>query len=105
MNLDILSVIKGNIIVGKWRFSDHAIKKCDERGIDIEELVISLVQGELLEDYPEDPRGHSCLLLSYIKNRPVHTVCGIDESGTIFITAYWPEEPKWIDERTRRERT
>ena len=102
--MDILAAIKGNIIVGRWWLSDHAIKKCDQRGIDIEELVISIVQGELLEDYPEDQRGHSCLILSYIKDRPVHSVCGLHENGTVFITAYCPEPPKWIDERTRREK-
>lgn len=66
--------------------------------------MFSIVRGELLEDYPEDPRGHSCLILSYIQGRLIHTICGMSEYGVVFITAYWPKEPKWIDERTRRER-
>lgn len=64
---------------------------------------MSLLNGELLEDYPNDPRGESCLILSYIESKPIHSVCGLHEGSTVFITAYWPGPPKWIDERTRRE--
>ncbi len=103
--MDILSAIKENIIMGKWWFSEHAIKNCDLRNIEIEELVISIMQGKLLEDYREDFRGHSCLILSYIKERPVHTVCGLHENGTVIITAYYPEATKWIDENMRREKS
>jgi hypothetical protein len=29
--------------------------------------------GEVIEDYPEDMRGHSCLMLGFGgKNRPIH---------------------------------
>lgn len=99
-----MAAVKESIIAGKWWFSDHVINKCDQREIDIEKLVFSIIRGELLEDYPKDPRGHSCLILSYINGRPVHTVCGLTWEGTVFITAYWPEEPEWVDERTRREK-
>lgn len=100
--LDILRITKENIVTGKWWFTNHAIMRCDERKIDIETLLISVLHGELLENYPDDPRGHSGLILSYMEEQPVHTVCAIHEEGTIFITAYFPEPPKWIDERTRR---
>ena len=102
--MDILSIIKENIIMGKWWFSDHAIHNCDLRNIEIEELVMSILQGKLLEDYQEDFRGHSCLILTYIKGNPVHTVCGLHENGTVFITAYYPDTTKWIDEKTRRNK-
>ncbi len=40
---------------------------------EIEEVIRS---GEVIEDYPDDVRGHSCLLLGYGKeNRPIHVVC------------------------------
>lgn len=97
-------MVREAIIAGKWWVSDHTIKRCDLREIDLEKLVFSIVSGEILEDYPDDSRGHSCLILSYIDGRPVHTVCGKNEDAIIFITAYWPEESQWIDERTRRVR-
>ncbi|WP_227003876.1 DUF4258 domain-containing protein [Salicibibacter halophilus] len=88
----------------KWWFTNHALQKCDQRGIDIEKLVMSLVQSELVEDYPDDLRGHSCLILSFVDRKAVHTVCGLHENGTVFITVYYPDLPKWVDERTRRSR-
>lgn len=100
--LDILNNIKQNIVTGKWWFTNHALQKCDQRNIDIEKLIMSVVQAELVEEYPDDPRGHSCLILSFVDGKAVHIVCGTHEGGTIFITAYYPELPKWLDERTRR---
>jgi len=101
--LEILDIIKRNIVTGAWYFTAHALKQCDKRGIDIEQLLFSLIQGEIIEDYPNDPRGHSCLILSYIDNEPVHTVCGLTGEKTVFITAYFQELPKWVSERRRRE--
>ena len=55
-----------------------------------------------LEDYPNDPRGHSCLVLGYVRGRPVHVVCGLTKQGkVILITVYVPAMPKWKDEHTR----
>jgi hypothetical protein len=101
--LDI-SIIKKSVENKKWRITNHALKRCDERNLDVEELIAILTEGEIIEDYPDDPRGPSCLILcnTYEKNF-LHVVCGIDRDGwLVIITAYHPEEPKWIDERTRR---
>lgn len=102
ISLTLLDAIKESIITGNWWFSEHAINKCDQREIDIEKLLFSIIYGEIIEEYPDNPRGQSCLILSMIDRRPVHTVCGLTGEGTVFITAYWPDEAEWIDERTRR---
>ena len=49
--------------------------------------------------------GESCLILGYSKGRAVHIVCGYTNIRTLrIITVYLPKPPKWIDEKTRRER-
>ncbi len=62
--------------------------------------------GELIEDYPEDARGHSCLLLGCGENgRPIHVVCSPKEDFLAIITAYLPEPTEWsADFRTRVRR-
>ncbi|GAB6179441.1 hypothetical protein JCM14036_07600 [Desulfotomaculum defluvii] len=67
------------------------------------DLVIAIAHGEVLEDYQEDQRGHSCLVLGYTSGgKPLHEVCGSDPSGTsVIITVYFPEPPKWVDPKTR----
>lgn len=96
--------IRERIARGRWRISDHALQRCDERDLDAGDLVGCLVEGEVLEDYPDDPRGHSCLVLCRLSDgSSLHVVCGTDsDDWLVIITAYRPEGPKWVDERTRR---
>ena len=62
--------------------------------------------GELVEDYPEDARGHSCLLLGRdADNRPIHVVCSPKDEYLAVITAYLPSPGEWqTDLKTRRQR-
>ena len=60
-------------------------------------------QGKVVEDYPEDPRGHSCLLLGFGDgHRPIHVVCAPKSDYLAIITAYLPEPAEWTaDFKTR----
>ena len=60
--------------------------------------------GDLLEDYPEDARGHSCLLHGQgVGHRSIHVVCSPKEDYLAIITAYLPSDEEWErDYRTRR---
>ena len=52
--------------------------------------------GEIIEDYPENSRGHSCLILGKGKNgRPVHIVCSAKDEFLAIITAYIPAPNDW----------
>ena len=58
-----------------------------------------------LEDYADDPRGASCLILGYSRGRAIHVVCGWTSANILrIITVYLPKPPKWLDDRTRRLR-
>jgi hypothetical protein len=62
-----------------------------------------ITQGHIIEDYPEDARGHSCLILGQGKdNRPVHVVCAPKDEYLVVITAYVPDPQQWSDKFTRR---
>ncbi|TEB04386.1 hypothetical protein Psch_04113 [Pelotomaculum schinkii] len=100
--LDILK-IRDKILKGEWVLSRHARIRAGQRCIRDFDLVIAIANGEIIEDYPEDQRGHSCLVLGHTKDgQPVHSVCAFDPSGTfVIITAYFPEPPKWKDPKTR----
>ena len=74
---------------------------------DVTEVEEALTQGEILEAYPHDPRGESCLMLGYAGIKPIHAVLGwVKVRGTEkrilrIITVYIPQPPKWSDPRTR----
>ena len=87
---------------GEYEISFHAQKEAYAEYITIFDLKSAIYDGEILEDYPDDSRGESCLILGYSQNRPIHIVCGYTPTRWIrIITTYVPRLPKWIDERTR----
>ena len=59
--------------------------------------------GTLVEDYPDDSRGHSCLLLGPgDQGRAIHVVCAPKEDYLAIVTAYLPDPTQWSSEFTRR---
>jgi len=86
----------------EYEISLHAEKERYAEDVSINDLESAIYNGDILEDYTDDPRGPSCLILGYSKNRPIHIVCGHSSTKWIrVITVYIPKLPKWIDERTR----
>lgn len=87
----------------EYEISFHAEKERYAEDIAIHEIETAIYNGEILEDYPNDPRGPSCLVLGYSQNRSMHIVCGYTSTKWLrIITVYIPKLPKWSDERTRR---
>jgi len=68
--------IKEKIRYDKYEICFHAEKERYAEDITISALETAISGGEILEDYANDPRGQSCLILGYSKNRPIHIVCG-----------------------------
>jgi hypothetical protein len=53
----------------------------------------------VIEDYPDDTRGHSCLMLGYGDGqRPIHIVCSPKDDYLALITAYLPDLDDWSDD-------
>lgn len=49
----------------EYEISFHAEKERYAEGITISDLEAAIYNGEILEDYPDDPRGPSCLILGH----------------------------------------
>lgn len=87
-------------------FLPHALRQMSrlERMILTADVRRVVETGELVEDYPEDARGHSCLVLGRGRdNRPIHVVCSPKDEYLAIITAYLPSLDEWeSDLRTRK---
>lgn len=96
--------IKEQVSSGDYEFSAHAEDERQTEKIAIAEIEKALINGEILESYPDDPRGPSCLILGYgEEGYPIHIVCGRTPSGGLrIVTVYIPSLPKWFDPKTRR---
>ena len=87
-------------------FLPHAISQMarPSRMITTKDVRSVVEQGEVLEDYPEDARGYSCLMLGVgTEGRCLHVVCSPKADYLAIITAYLPSQEEWeSDLRTRR---
>lgn len=87
-------------------FLPHAVRQMarPDRMIAPSEILAVIMQGHVIEDYPQDVRGHSCLLQGYGDDkRDIHVVCAPKAEFLAIITAYLPTGEKWDqDIRTRR---
>lgn len=82
-------------------YTEHALDEmnAEEEIISCGEIREVIFKGEIIEDYPHDKRGHSCLMFSYTsKGRPVHIVCSPKEGYLGIITAYIPTLDKWAED-------
>jgi hypothetical protein len=82
----------------------HAVKQMarPERLISANEVEHVVLEGDIIENYPNDPRGHSCLLLGTPDGRPVHVVCSPKVEYLAIISAYLPEPTQWSPDFRRR---
>lgn len=86
-------------------FLPHGIRQMSrpDRMITTAEVEIVVTTGELVEDYPGDVRGHSCLLLGFgEEGRPIHVACSPRDDYLAIITAYLPDPARWSSDFKRR---
>lgn len=93
----------------RYHFTLHATRRCLQRGLTHQD-VISALSGyvEVIEDYPDDPRGHNCLVLTFEagqRDRPLHVNVGLSDPDRIVIIAvYCPALSEWeSDYKTRKK--
>ena len=90
----------------KILYLPHAIRQMSrpDNMITASEVRRVIRTGTVIEDYPEDRRGHSCLMLGFGKEkRPIHLVCSPKPEFVAIITAYLPGEYEWEDDFSKRK--
>lgn len=97
--------IRARAAAGEYVWSLHADEERRNDGFDIADVETALERGTVLETYPEDRRGRSCLVYGESRNRPIHIVCGRTTSDQlVIITVYQPTPPKWVTPTVRSQR-
>ncbi len=102
MHEDIEWIIR-HVESGYYQFKKHAAERASERGINPLDVKEALLNGSIIEDYPEDPRGHSCLVCGKTESgKFLHIVCGCLYDMVWIITVYEPDPEEWMDPLHRR---
>lgn len=74
--MNIIDGIQKKIKNGKYEYSKHAVDQTFLKNISVQEVKKALLSKiKIIEDYPEDFYGPSCLILGFTdKGRPIHVV-------------------------------
>ncbi|WP_414676549.1 DUF4258 domain-containing protein [Longimicrobium sp.] len=96
--------LRAKIAAGAFEFSQHATDQAISRHIRVEEIREAFAGGEVIEDYPDDKYGPSCLVFGLTgAGRPLHVQCSHPSRLLVkLITVYEPDPELWIGFRTRR---
>ena len=100
-----LEVIQACVSTRRYLFSKHAADRLIVRGISVAEVEqVLLGSAEVIENYPLDKYGPSCLILGYTGGgRPPHVQYAYTDPLSVKLeTVYEPHPDRWIDLRTRR---
>jgi len=102
----MIEEIHSKIARDLFEFSRHAVNESIIRHISVQELREAIANGIIIEDYPDDKYGPSCLIFgSTLAYRPLHIQCSYPSRPLIkIVTLYEPDPELWIDFRIRRER-
>lgn len=107
MSDEILSAVR-NAAKKRILYLPHAVDAMNTPTdmITADEVRATVLHGDVVENYPDDVRGHSCLMLGFGNSgRPIHVVCSPKLDYLAIITVYLPDERRWeIDQKTRKPR-
>ena len=102
--MNIVAGLQAKFANEQFEFSRHALDRTILREISVQEIGEAIVQAELLENYPDDKYGPSCLVLGFTKaGRALHLQCSYPSRPLVkIITIYEPDPKEWVEFRSRR---
>jgi hypothetical protein len=95
--------IRQKVAQNQFEYSQHAVDQSILRQITVQELREAIAIGDVIEDYPNDKYGPSCLVFGRsAKGRPIHIHCSDATRDLVkIITLYEPDPKEWTDFRLR----
>jgi hypothetical protein len=89
--------VKAKVRQSQYVYSHHAEIERRAEAITFAQVEEALINGQVLEQYPDTGRGESCLVLGFAGSLPIHVVCGWRGTKVALVTVYIPRPPKFID--------
>ncbi|MBX3050556.1 MAG: DUF4258 domain-containing protein [Caldilineaceae bacterium] len=102
--MTLVDDIRNKVASGEFEYSQHATDQSLLRQISVTELRQAIRVAQMIEDYPHDKYGPSCLLLGFSNaGRPLHIQCSYPTRPVLkVITVYEPDAALWTDFRVRK---
>ena len=87
------------------RWTNHILERLFQRNIRIDDVKNALLNGEIIERYPNDYPFPSCLLAGHtMTGQTLHVVCGSNGVELWLITAYFPDPNEWSEDFRKRRK-
>ena len=99
-----LDLIQTLVARGDYFLTYHAGRRMMQRGITEDDLRCCVATGSVVEEYPDDPRGHSCKIMGRsLGGKTFCCICAVVDRGAprilgqaqwevCIITVHWPGE-------------
>ncbi|MBI4544242.1 MAG: DUF4258 domain-containing protein [Gemmatimonadetes bacterium] len=102
----MLEEIRSKIAANQFEFSEHAVDQSILRRIGVQEIREAIATGEVIEDYPQDKYGPSCLILGFTAaGRAIHMQCSHPSRPIVkIVTLYEPDPSLWSPDFQERRR-
>lgn len=104
---DTLRQIVTLVAKNEVRVSEHGYDELAADGIRVRDLVAGIHTAEMVEDYPDFPKGPCVLVLQRDREGgPVHALWGVPRGAAgpaVLVTAYRPDTKRWSDDLKRRK--
>jgi hypothetical protein len=100
----MFEALRSKFFADQFEFTKHALDQSILRSISVREIREVMANGEVIEDYPDDKYGPSCLVFGITKSgRVLHIQCSYPSRAIVkIITLYQPGIEQWIDYKIRR---
>jgi hypothetical protein len=101
----MIEEIRKKIAQDLFEFSQHAVDQSILRCVSVQELREAIDHGQVIEDYPHDKYGPSCLIFGFTRTgRPLHIQCSYPSRPLVkIVTLYQPDPERWIEFKIRKE--
>ena len=102
--MTLIEAIREKVLANAFEFSQHAVDQTILRCISVQEIREAIGNGKVIEDYPEDKYGASCLVLGFTTNgKAIHVQSSYPSRPLVkIITVYEPDPNEWIGYEQRR---
>jgi hypothetical protein len=102
-----IEIIRERVRAGHYLVRSHAVGHALKEGFEREHIVEAILNGRIVEEYPEDQRVLVCGRATIGRNLSLylHVVCECADPVYVdFVTAYVPDESQWSSPPFRRRR-
>ena len=90
--------IRRRVHAGNYLVKSHAVRHALKEGFERRHIVEAVLEGRVIEEYPEERRALVCGPTTLMKNVVLylHVVCECADPVYVdFVTAYIPDELEW----------